>query len=359
MREQIGPWELSALLFSFLIGSSLVLPMGTQAKQASWLAVLLGGAAGLGIAWVCTALALRFPDQSLIRYSKQVLGPWLGGLTGLLYLWYGLHLGALVLRNFGEFLVTTILPGTPISVPMIILMGACAFGVRHGLEVLGRAAQVMVLIVVAQVLLVTILLLSKFRSEYLAPILGEGWVPILQGAFSAMSFPFGESVLFALLLPMTRPARQVRPTVMLTMTTAILFLAMMHARNMAVLGAHLVETARFPTFSTTQVVDIADFLTRLDAFVVGNWIVTGYTKVAVCLLVTGRGFAEWTGLKEYRPLVLPLAVIMAALAVLLYSNVSEMASFAALIWPVYSVPFQILMPVLLLGVAAVRGRGAK
>lgn len=359
MQEQIDPAALSALLLGFLLGSSLVLPMGIQAQEASWLAVLIGGAAGLAVTWVYTSLALRFPGQSLIGYSKRVLGRWLGGAAGLLYIWYGLHLGALVLRNFGEFLASTILPRTPMGVSIILLAAVCAYGVRHGAETLGRAAQVMNAVVLAQVILISGLLAANIRLEFLLPVFGEGFGPILQGALSSLGFPFGETVLFALLLPLVRPTRQVRPAFMLSMVAAAFLLALVHARNTAVLGAHLVETERFPTFGTTQVVDVADFITRVDAFVVGNWIVTGFIKVAVCLLAVARGAAEWAGVGEYRPLVLPLGAIMATLAVLLYDNITEMANFASAVWPVYSVPFQILIPVLLLSVAALRGLRAK
>lgn len=354
MQERISPGELSALLFGFLIGSSMVMPMGMQAREASWLTLLLGGTAGLAVAWVYTALALRFPGQSLVGYGKRVLGRWLGGVTGLLYIWYGLHLGALVLRNFGEFLSSTILPDTPMIVVVTVLMAVSAYGVRHGVETLGRASQVMNTIVIAQALLTTLMLAAEMRLEYLVPVFGDGFQPVLQGALSTLGFPFGETILFALLLPLVRPTRQIRPTVMLTMAVGALFLSMVHARNTAVLGADLIAAERFPTFGTTRLVDVADFFTRVDAIVVGNWIVTGYIKISICLLAVTRGVAEWTGVSEYRPLVLPVSAIMATLSFVLFDNISEMSTFAVTIWPIYSVPFQILMPILLLGVAALR-----
>lgn len=321
--------------------------------------MLLGGAIGLGVAWVYTALALRFPDQSLIGYSKRVLGRWLGGLAGLLYIWYGVHLGALVLRNFGEFLVSTILPATPISVPVLFLMAVCAYGVRHGLEVLGRAAQVITGVVLVQVLLDFLLLVKDFRWERLMPVFGEGIVPILKEAFAVLAFPFGETILFALLLPMARPTRQIRPTVTLTMAGVVLLLAIITIRNVGVLGVHIVGTELFPTFGATRIIEVADFVTRLDALVVGSWVATGFVKVAVCILVTARGAAEWAGVQEYRPLVLPLGAIMAALSVILYDNTSEMATFAFTTYPIYSFPLHTLVPLLLLSVAAVRGLRAK
>ncbi|HEY3367855.1 MAG TPA: endospore germination permease [Symbiobacteriaceae bacterium] len=358
-RQQIDTAGLAALLFGFLVGSSLVLPMGIQAKQDSWLALLLGGGASLAVVWLYTALARLFPEQSLVAYSRILLGEWLGRLVGLLYLWYGLHLGALVLRNFGEFLTTSLLPSTPISVCIVTLMLLCAYGVRMGLEPLARASQVMVMLLVVQVAFSTILVAKDVHLENLRPMLEQGPVPVLQAAFGLLSFPFGETVLFALLLPWVRPVGGVKRTVMLTVGAAAIFLAAVHARNVAVLNAHLAGTSRFPSLVVVQFIDVADFLNRLDALIVGNWIVAGFMKVSICLLGTATGLAEWLGGLDYRPLVLPLGAIMAALSILVYDNASAMSAFAAVIWPVYSVPFQILMPLLLLGLAKVCGKPAK
>lgn len=359
MREQIGPGMLSALMFGFLAGSSLLLPLGAEAKRASWLAVAIGGIAGMAVAWVYTALALRFPNQSLTEYSKRILGKWLGGLVGLLYIWYSVHLGALVLRNFGEFVVLTILPATPISVPMLCLAAVAAYGARHGLEVLGRTSQIIASVVIFQVSLITALLLKEIRPERLLPILDPGPLPLLRGAFGSLSFPFGEAVLFALFLQLVRPVKRTRPAVLGALLAGTLFLTMVQLRNVSVISADLLASDRFPTIGVVRQIDVADFLTRLDAMVVGNWIATGFLKTAVCLLAAARGVSDWAGLKEYRPMVLPLGCIMVVLSITLYDNVSEMGSFAATIWPVYSVPFQILMPLLLLGVAEVRGLKAK
>jgi len=357
--QQISPTGLSGLLFGFLVGSTLVLPVGVQAKQDSWLAILLGGGAGMVVAWVYTSLASRFPGQTLIGYSKTLLGQWLGGLVGLLYIWYGLHLGALVMRNFGEFLVTTILPTTPISVFILTLMLLCAYGVRHGLEPLARASQLMGAMLLIETVLASLLMFKDVRLENLLPVMEQGPIPVFRGAFALLGFPFGETVLFALILPFVRPASAVRRTVMKTMGVSAIFLAAINARNIALLGAHLSLTSRFPSLIAFGNIDIADFLTRLDALIVGAWIVTGFMKVTVCLYVTAAGLAEWARVPDYKPLVLPLGVIMAALSILVYDDVSAMGSFGNSIWPVYSIPFQILMPLLLLGLTQVYSPSGK
>lgn len=352
-REQITPLGLASLIFGFLLGSSIVLPLGAIAGRDSWIAALIAGAAGLGVAWLYSTLAELCPGLSLIGYSKLLLGRWLGGLAGLLYLWYSLHLGALVLRNFGEFLIVTILPNTPLSVPIIVLMLLCGYAVRHGVETLARAALFLTIAVFVQIAVASLLVMPAARMERLLPVLEHGWAPVLQGAFTMFGFPYGEAILFAILLPAAAPLAKVKRASVLGSLAAVLLLTFIHTRNVAVVGEHLTVTARFPTLSVIRQIDIADFFTRLDAVIITTWVVTGFIKVSVCLHITVSGLAEWLGLKDDRALALPIGVIMAALSIFLLHDVSHMAAFAS-VWAVYSLPFQVIMPILLLAVAWLR-----
>ncbi|MDF2627879.1 MAG: hypothetical protein K0R39_1710 [Symbiobacteriaceae bacterium] len=356
-REQIGLGQLSVLMLGFLMGSTLLLPMGAPAKEAAWIATILGGIGGLGIAFIYTRLALRFPGQGISGYSRLALGRTAGGLVGLLYIWYGFHLGALVLRNFGEFFLTALLPTTPLSVIILTLMLLCAFAVRHGLEPVARSAQVLVPLLVVMVAIAAILLAKEAQLRHLRPWLSDRPVSILQAALTIMSFPFGETVIFAMILPRVRPARKVSGTVMRTMLATTALLTLLAALGTVVLGVQIRGTSRFPTLTMMRQIILADFVTNLDALVVGAWVFTGYCKVAVCLHFCATGLAEWLALQAHRQLVLPIGILMVGMSILVYQDVSEMTAFLN-IWAVYSVPFQILLPLLLLGIAHLRGQPA-
>lgn len=354
-REQIGPSGLAALLFGFLIGTTVILPMGAQAKQDAWIAILLAGVGGLGIAWLYTALARQFPGQSLVRYSKVLLGPWVGSLIGMLYAWYGLHLGSLVLRNFSEFMAVNLFPQTPPTVTSIALMLVCLYAVRLGLETLARASLVMAVIVVLQIAIDTLLLAKDMRPSYLLPVLGNGPIPVIQAAVSMIGFPFGETVLFAMILPGVRPVHRIRPTVMWAICVSAFALALISVDNTTVLSDDILRASLFPTYEAVRRIDVADFLTRVDAVLVTGWVLVSFTKISVCLYASVRALADTVGLCDDRPLFLPMGALMIALSLLLHRNVIEMVDFPR-IWPFYSAPVQIFIPLLLLGVARFAGR---
>lgn len=114
----------------FVLGSTVLLPLGSQAGASAWLAILAGGALGLVFLRVYTQLDSLCEGQGLIVCAQKLLGRWLGGLVGLLYIWYGLHLGALVLGNVVDFLLVSIIPHTPNWAATLAVALVCAYGVR-------------------------------------------------------------------------------------------------------------------------------------------------------------------------------------------------------------------------------------
>lgn len=355
--EQIGPSELSALVLGYVLASGLMLPLAPEAMKDAWLAVLLAGSISCAMAWLYVSLSLRFPNLSLVGFSKLLLGRWLGGLIGLLFLFYALYLGALTLRDFGDFMLSTILAGTPLAVPVVMVMLLAVYAARHGLETLARTGQVLAAIAVLQILTTSVMVLNQARPDNLLPVMEHGLAPILRGAVTLTVVPFGEMFLFLLLFQNVRPTKRIRRSTLSAMALSTLLLTGVTILDIAVLGPEGVATDWFPSLGTVRTIDIADFLTRLDAVVITTWMATGFVKIAVCLLIAARGLGEWTGLNEYRPLVLPLGTLMAGIAMVGYENVSHMARFIHEVWPVFSLPFQVMVPLVLLGIAWVRSMG--
>ncbi|HHY92608.1 MAG TPA: endospore germination permease [Firmicutes bacterium] len=359
MREdgRISRRQLAALLGSFLIGSSTILLPTAKARQDGWLAVLVALVAGLGVTWLWLALAQRLgaPAVSGIR---DTLGPYLGIPIALLYLWYYLHLGALVVRNVSEIYVTAVMPETPIIVftGMVVLLAAAT--VRSGLEVLGRLAELLFPLLFLAVLTGHILVIATpnlVHWEYLQPVLERGPLPVLQAALTVFAFPFGETVLFINLVPYTfNNARAGRPLMLLTIVVGLLLVGttVLHT---ATLGADAVRV-NFPGLAMLREVNLADFLTRMEVLGIFVWTFGTFLKICVCYWALALGLAELGGLADYRPLVLPLGIIMAALSILLYDNFAGMAMVAISLYPVYAFPFQVVLPLFLLFVAMLRGK---
>ena len=137
-----------------------------------------------------------FQGKDLFDILNITLGRVIGKIVAIIYTVYAFHLGALVLRNFGEFINTVAMPETPMFVPLFCLGVVCIIAASLGIEVLGRITTYFLPLLLFIIVLVEFLGISQSHLDYIKPILGNGLVRVLKGGFSTFSFPFAETVLF-------------------------------------------------------------------------------------------------------------------------------------------------------------------
>lgn len=328
------------------------------ARQDAWLSIIVATLAGLVIARLVVSLSLRFPGQTLFEYAEEILGKAPGKVLGFLYIWWFLHANALIVREFGVFLVTAVMPDTPIIVFHIIVVTVAAYAVRNGLEVLCRFNQLFIP-VTGLLVIVFILSTKDMKVARLLPVLDAGLVPILKGAVTPTSW-LGEIVLFAMIIPFLNKPREAHRVATLSILLIGFFLMVSIMEALLIFGPNVTGHWIFPTFNAVRVVSIANFLERLESVIVAAWVLGGFVKVGVFYYAAVLGSAQWLDLKDYRPLVAPVGVIVVALSILLHEGIVDLLDFLGRVWPPYAlIVFEVGIPLLLLIVALARGKGGK
>ncbi|MGQ9532911.1 MAG: GerAB/ArcD/ProY family transporter, partial [Desulfotomaculales bacterium] len=107
-------------------------------------------------------------------------------------------------------------------------------------------------------------------------------------------------------------------------------------------------------FELARQVNIADFITRIDAVIMIIWVAGNFAKFTVWFYVGTLATAQLLDLRDYRPLLLPLVLVEIAWAVFFFDSVPEMTTWVSKTWPPYSLTMQILIPLLLLGAAKLK-----
>ena len=136
-----------------------------------------------------------FPGKDLFDILEYVLGKFLGKVISILYIWFAVHLGALILRNFGKFINTVLLQETPLIIPTVCGTILYIWGVKSGIEVLGRWGELALPLLIFLIALTLLLLIPNMETNNIRPVLFKGIKPVFQCAFSVFTFPFAETVL--------------------------------------------------------------------------------------------------------------------------------------------------------------------
>lgn len=352
--ERITTGQAINLLILFITGSTLILGTGLGAKNDVWLAILLAIGLAVPAVFIYARILSLFPGQDLFAILRACFGKFFGGLISIFYIWYVFHLGALVLRNFGEFITTVGLPETPLLIPMGVLALLCLWIVKEGVETMGRWASLFVFILYLIVLGTTLLSLPNIRVENLGPVLYNGLQPVIQSTFSSFAFPFAEVVIFLMVLSSLGKGKSPIKVYLTGLFVAGGAILLASVRNLVVLGADMLSSVYFPSYLTVRTVSIGDFLERVEITVAVGLLIGGFIKIAICLLGVCKGVAFLAGLRDYRSIATPIAFLMLLLAYIVYDSIMEMYTWAFNVWTLYSLPFQVLIPIVVWIVAEVK-----
>lgn len=347
-KGSISGLQFSMLLIGFLFGSTVLFGTANDLKQSSWMIPLLGTLAGLVMASIFVTLNQRFPGQTLIEINNIVFGRWLGKLFSCLFLWFLLHLGATVISNFELFFSVILYPATPTVIFGLFIVLVCVYAVVMGLEVLVRCVIILLPFTLITLIFNTITVIPQMKLSSLLPVTDIETKSLLIAAGHSAAFPFWEIVAFLMIIGFVHPeVKKKMPLFTWSFVIFGLYMAFLTARNIMVLGpmeTHFV----FPGLETVRMTNIADVITRTEAIVAINFMSMGFIKAAVLLYGCSLGGAQLLKLKSYRPLVLPLGLLMAAMSMMLFGNTAETAVFAHNTWWIYAMPFEVGIPLLTL-----------
>lgn len=359
-HSKINMRQLFVLIVLFEHGSAIVIPLGASAKQDAWIAILLSLVLGLLLILVYERLFHYYPDQPLTSYVTHIVGKPLGKVLAVLYITYFFYIAARVLRDFGELLLTFAYPETPLFVLNALMAMTVMYGAYKGIEVLARTGELLytLLHILAVVGFILVIASGVVDLTQLQPVLEEGWKRVWKTVFTETLYvSFGEMIVFTMLFPyLNRPEKARRAAVAGMVLTGI-NLAIIMVVNTAVLGADAVSRSSFPLLDTIRRIRVAHFLERLDVFFMVALVIGGFFKVSIFFYAGIVGVAHVFGFSNHQRLVYAFGVLVLLWSVAMASNYWEHIHEGLKIVTFYlHIPMQIIIPVLLLVIAAIRRR---
>ncbi len=348
-----------AIAVLFTIGSAIVLNPGGDTKQDVWVTILISMLMAAPFVFIYARILQLFPEKDLFEILRELYGNIVSKIIALLFIWYAFHLGAIVLRNFSEFITTVSLPETPQPVLIASIGIICIWLVRCGKEIMGQWSGILFPLLLVAIITQIVLSMTQADFDNLRPVMYNGVKPLLGSAFAVFSFPFAETVILTMLFSWIKNKFNTYKVYYLGFFIGGIILLMASVRNILVLGAEDTILEYYPSYEAVSVVSIANFFQRIEVIVTIIFMLTGIVKISACLFGASKGLAFVLNFKNYKAIVVPVAFLMMNLACIIYKNTMEMFEWGLGIYKHYAIPFQIILPLLIWIFAEIKCWGAK
>jgi spore germination protein KB len=328
----------------------------TTAGRDGWISVLtVATIYGLLVALVIIKLGMKFLDKTLVQYAPIILGSFLGKIIGGAYVLWFIHINSVIVREFGDFLLASFMPETPLIAFVIMLLILGAWAAKSGLEVICRANEFIFPLFILSVTAIFVLAVWEADFSQLLPVMENGVKPVFRGALDPMAWR-GEIIIVAMILPYISDLEKTGKYLVFSVILIGLVLTLATVFTVAVVG-ELTKYLSFPFFELARCISIGRFIERMEALVLVMWVAGVTIKVAVFYYVAVLGAAQLFELSDYRPIVLPVGLILGIWSLELFQNSGQLIEWLTKTLPLYAYIFEIGIPLLLLTVAVLRKKG--
>lgn len=354
-KGKISALQMAIMLYPAVIATSIIsVPsiVARYAKNDLWISPIFSSVIGFATVYIAYELHKLYPKQTVVQFSEQIVGRFLGKIISIIILIVYLLATGHIVRGYSEFIVSSFLTDTPISVIIAAMVMLCAFAVQGGLEVLGRLAQLFAPLFIIPIFIAIILLSPDFEVKNIFPILAEGIGPSLKGAIVPAAW-FSEFFLIIFLLPFLTDAKKGRKYGMFTVLAVMVTLVVVNLAVLFILGPTTPSKA-FPLMNATRYISLGEFFENLESIAMAVWIVGAFVKISVFFYVTALGTAQLLKLSDYRVVIWPFAIIVVEIAFWSIPSSAVYTSYLTLVLPFYSPLVQTIIPLFLLVIARMR-----
>lgn len=347
---------ISLIIMTISPTAILYLPTLTykEAKQDGWISILVVTIYALIVAYIITNLNMMFKGKTIIQYSEDIVGKYVGKVIGFLYCVLYLYLNATVIREFSELLAGPFMPETPLLFFTIGIILPSIFGVYKGIEVIARTAQIIFPIFIGAVIIIILLGVSDMDFNRLQPILAEGYKPVLKGASRQISW-FSQTIILTIITPFINIPKK---TGKMTYIAIIIVSIMIILVNISIVSTFGEETElmNYPFLSFARYISAIGFIERLDSIIMFLWIGGVFIKIVILHYCATISISQLFNVKDYRILSVPIGIILIILSSTIWGSLTEVKEKILLINIPFNATVQAGIPTVLIIIEKIKRR---
>jgi spore germination protein len=354
--KEITTLQATTILISTIIGVGVLpLPLfAVRAGETSAPFVTVTGVflAAIGL-FILTYLGMRHPQKTIITYSQDIIGKWLGRIFSVFVIIFFVVLTSLAAREFGAVVVTGVLRETPLEVTVIVMLLLASISCRNNINVFSYIHNFYVPMILAPVLIVVAFSLKNANPLYLRPIfLGNDLRDMAVGMLTISALFQGSFIITMIIPSMKSPKKALIASFWGILISGGLYLLIVIA-TVAIFGPEEIKQIFWPTLELARTTAVpGNILQRLDIIFLAVWVLAVFTTLFSSYYFTIHSIKELFLLKDHKMLsyfILPFVFFLAMLP----QNILHMYEIVQLIGRT-GLLITILYPALLLSIDFLR-----
>jgi len=316
-------------------------------KHDAWFSAIVSTIIGILGGCIIANLGLKYPSHTIIQYSQQILGSWLGKILGLIYVGFFIFAASLSARDFSELFLNYVMPEMPITVFLGIIILTAAYALFTGLSAIGRMSE---LIVPFTLLVIIFGVLANIPNANYPPTLHleNDFIYLLKEAVWEVPF-FGMAVSMLFLIPLLNQKTFAKRTILLPFIISGIATVLVAGIVPAVLGPYETTSINYPFCLTYQQIRLFESIPRFDMFFISAWIGISLLSTSLYYYLAVVSIQQLFRTVSYRKFIIPIGILIIGIAIFAFPTFHQFKQFFRLDrWGLIVIPAGYLVPSLLL-----------
>lgn len=343
-KSKISLWQIfSIMLVSRLLSTITFMPvLNMDMKSSDYIAAALISGLSLFLFFI-PAFFITKRKRGILEISEGISDKFAKIIAFLYAVFFILNVYA-ILTRMDIFVSAVVFPQKSTALFMVAGIVAVCYAASHGLEALGRAGTVSMVVFIASFIVILLSLIERIKINNLSPVFYDGVKPVVYIAWAILVRTVEPAALMIILPRVSGNALKSFTAWIVSITfitTLVSFCLMTSFGDSAMLQL-------FPVHSMAVLSQFGVF-ERMDSLLTGMWIMAAFVKVSFLIFLVSE-LLSYSLKKVNKNLITVFIGIAASTAVLLQSN--ELTSFNAatslILKSVTFVIFSVLIPAALI-----------
>lgn len=358
-KVRISRMQYFLLIPNLLFPKAIGITVGVTARRVggdAWTAMSIGFAAGTLILMLMLFLHSRFPGQTIIGISKQVLGKWLSKLVGLVMLTFFAIAFAVSANVMTLHLKEYFLIETPFFIICLLYILLCMYGVFLGIENIVRYALLGLmgcLLINVTMILGTI---GDFKWDNLLPLFDCGIVANVGSSI----YVFGDLALaivtLGMVFPMLNDTNKAGSLTFWAMAFSALIILVWPVFELAVMGSGAMKQYVIVCMQQIRCAQLTRFLPRYELIMVFFFTFATFVQSATLYYCAVYSVKQISSIRKDWHIIVPLFFILLPLTYFMAKDHNDYAKFLDFPWAQICFVVSLGLPLLLFIIALVRGQ---
>jgi spore germination protein KB len=359
MKLKIGRLQYFCMIPNLLYGKAIGITSGVFVRiigADTWTSMLIGFIIGILVVTVMAFLGSRFPEKTMIQYSEDLLGKWIGKGIGLLLALFFIVAFALSADVMVIHLSEYFLLDTPLLIICLLYVLLCMFGAWLGFEVVARISLIGFLMLIILNITMFLGVIKDFQFINLQPLFQNG----LLANVSNSVYIFGDLAMavFAvgILFPTINVKKKAVSISFWAMVVSTVLIVAWPFLETGVMGPDIMKKYIVVCMEQIRCAQFTKYFPRYELLMVGFFIFSVYVQSTAMLHCAKYCIKQITGIKRDLYILVPLTTVSIFLTYYLIKDSNNYTNFLSYPWPQICAVLVIGLPSILLFIALIKGK---